>query len=112
MRETRMLGQFWYREVAPAVDVSLDLKWFDGEARGKVFVPCPVATQDFGIDLRAQKNDEYLSLPLALSYGLLIAAASGTKFTVTGDPSAWPQQWGTLLEGQLREFRVPAPISH
>ena len=107
-----MLGQFWYREVAPETDISLNLQWLGGQAKGKVFVPCPVAKKELELDLRVQKNDEYLSLPLAISYALFIAAMSGTKLTITGDTSAWPPEWGTLLEGQLRDFRVPAPITH
>ncbi|SFV32218.1 hypothetical protein SAMN05216456_1574 [Devosia crocina] len=107
-----MLGQFWYKEAAPDDDVVLELKWVNEEPYGKVATPCWVARQPISDELGVKHEDEFMKLPFALSYGLLVAAASGARFTVSGDPTVWPKPWGNLLMGELRDLRVPAPISH
>lgn len=106
-----MLGQFWFRDEPPDEDVVLDLCWIAEEPRGRVVTPVWVSKSIEGSELKVAESDQYISLPLALSYGLLVASSVNLKFTVSGDASVWPEEWGNLLEGELRQFRVPAPRS-
>jgi hypothetical protein len=88
-----MIGQFSYSEMPCTKHVAVRLGWQSGESVARVETPADVAqVLPFHIPL----DDEYMSLPIALGYAVMISGMSGTKMTLTGDVSAWPEQWGAL----------------
>lgn len=93
-----MLGKFWYRGSPLPGDVVLELRWDADERRGRVHTPSWVFDHPVAPDLSLQQNDEYISLALAFSYGLLVAASAGACLTISGDRSAWPGEWGKLID--------------
>lgn len=105
-----MLGQFWYGGDAADAGVVMHLSWIDSEPMAKVTAPTWAIERLKGLQDTFAPQEEYIRLPFALSYAILLSCLANLTFTISGDASAWPAQWGNLLEGQLREFRVPAPI--
>lgn len=76
----------------------LDMSWQGDEPGAKVVAPGWVldALADRGYPLRAE--DEFISLAMALSYGVLVASLAGADLTLSGDRSAWPISWGVLFD--------------
>lgn len=93
-----MIGQFSYASEMPEWDVVLDLAW-DGEgARGRVIAPKWVQLALEDKDVGVRDDDDFIGLPVALSYGILLAAMAGAQLTLSGDRSVWPSHWGPLVE--------------
>lgn len=107
-----MLGNFWYRIVPPPDDVVVELCWVEGERRAKVTTPCWISEHPLASKILLEPSEEYIGLPMAFSYGVLIAATAGAYFTISGDRSAWPSEWGDLIEGLSRSLHEPYAISH
>lgn len=93
-----MIGQFTYADDAPGSHVVLDLAWRGVDAVGRVAAPRWVVDILTHTMINAREHDEYMGLSLALSYGILVAAAAGAPLTITGDRTVWPAEWGRLLD--------------
>lgn len=96
------LAQFAYADRAPAAHLSLQLAWIDGTAAGRLDVPREVVRQ-FSGRLGISFDDEYMRLPVALSYAVLIAAETAVPLTITGDRTAWPERFGALTTRHLEQ---------
>jgi hypothetical protein len=107
-----MLGQFWF-ERSPCDDsVVVVMDWVDGERRGKVLTPCWISEHPLASELLLEPSDELIGLPMALSYGVLLASTAGADLTISGDYSVWPQEWGQLAEDQRHRSFACVSISH
>jgi hypothetical protein len=93
---TEMIAHFWYAEEPAATHVTVRLAWHDGQPSGRVEAPAFVAWERPELDIPLGGPDDFMSLGYALGYGVLIATTAGTKLTLTGDVTAWPQEWGVL----------------
>ena len=94
-----MIGEFIYDANAPDGSVVLELGWDKGTAVARVLSPqWVIEALKSEFDVRAQ--DEFLIVPLALCYGLLVSAKCNTRLRVCGDRTAWPPQWEQLLVTQ------------
>lgn len=93
-----MIGQFSYASEWPQGHVVLELAWEGGLPRARVVAPVWVVAALTGTQIAPRRADEYLGLPIALSYGVLVASVTGALFTVSGDKSVWPQEWGPLVD--------------
>ncbi|SMQ65778.1 hypothetical protein SAMN06295905_1314 [Devosia lucknowensis] len=105
-----MLGQFWYQRKSSDSDVVVHLKLVDGHSMAKVSAPERDIEKLVAFGVALPPFDDYMQLPFALSYAVLIACYGPLNLTISGDQNAWPDQWGNLLDGQFREFRIAAPI--
>jgi len=103
-----MIGRFWYAESPCGKHITVRLAWQNGSARARVEPPAGVADKLGDDDIPLRADDEFMSLPIALGYAVLIAGLSETSLTVTGDVTAWPQEWGSLSERPRR----PRPLPH
>lgn len=93
-----MIGQFSYASEKPQGHVILELAWERGLPRARVVAPAWVIEALANTQIVPRRDDEYLGLPIALSYGVLVATVAGALFTVSGDKSVWPQGWGLLID--------------
>lgn len=93
-----MIGRFWYAESPCRNHIAVRLAWQDGLAKARVESPLALVDELSGTDIPFRKDDEFMVLPIALGYAVLLAGLSKTRLTVTGDVTAWPQEWGSLSE--------------
>jgi hypothetical protein len=100
-----MIGQFIYTAGAPQDHIVLDLTWRGAVAEARVSSPEHVIELFERGDVGVRQDDEFMSLPIALGYAVLLAGLSQTALVVTGDRSAWPCEWGELLELQQPALR-------
>jgi hypothetical protein len=105
-----MIGRFVYMAGPPEGHIVLDLSYGARTAEARVYSPDHVAHlfQQHQIGMRYE--DELMSLPIALSYAVLLAGLSDTALVVSGDRSAWPQEWGELLD--MRPAALVGAKSH
>lgn len=80
------------------------MAWKGGQARARIVAPAWVIDALVDTHIEPRRDDEYLGLPIALSYGVLVAAVAGALFTISGDKSVWPQEWGELIERHARRW--------
>ena len=104
-----MIGQFAFSPLASKADVVLELAWVEQQASGRVLAPDWVITKLSDALIPARADDEFLRLPYALSYSILVATFADVKLTITGDRSAWPEHWGAL---SLDRRSLRSIISH
>lgn len=104
MAVDRVIGQFSYAAEMPQDHVVLDLAWEGGQPRARVVAPAWVVQALVDTNIVPRPDDEYLGLPIALSYGVLVASVAGALFTVSGDKSVWPLEWGILIESHTRRW--------
>ena|SRR5215217_5718212 len=92
-----MIGQFSYAYEIDDSHVGLLMAWDAGAAKARVVSPRWVVDilQDKNVGVRDQ--DEFMALPMALSYSILIATMAGAYLTVSGDTTVWPREWGDLV---------------
>lgn len=107
-----MIGHFWFRDAAAEADIIVELIATGTSCSGRVRAPASVVAELVRQNLPVRAHDEVMDLPFALSYGVLLASMSKTNLTISGDRSAWPEDWGALLEGTLRFTMPPRVISH
>lgn len=88
-----MIGQFWFAESPCRLHVAVRLDWRSGERVGRVEPPAEVAER---LPFDVPVEDEFITLPMALGFAVTIAALAGSKLTITGDVTAWPEDWGVL----------------
>ena len=98
-----MIGHFYYMAGAPDGEVVLDLGWEGGAPTGRVIASPAVLDVLEGHGVGARSDEEPMSLPLALSYAVLLATLSGASLYLTGDRSAWEPHWGDLFEPLPRQ---------
>lgn len=53
-----------------------------------------------------KKSDEYMRLPIALGYGVMVAGVTAASLVVSGDATAWPLKWGDLVGAELNKRQV------
>ena len=51
---------------------------------------------DRGTDYGLIRTGETLALPIALGLGVILASLTFTDFYLSGDQTAWSEQWGPL----------------
>lgn len=102
-----MIGRFFYSCEERPLDVLVDLQWRGGSPGGVVRAPDWVLDKLEGNDFALKANDEFMQLPFALSYGVLVASAAHAKLTFCGDRSAWMDVWGTLVDRPSELVTVP-----
>jgi hypothetical protein len=93
-----MIAQFWFAEEPPPTHISLQLTLIDGEPYGRVYAPPDVVSEMLERDMPARQEDEFIWLPLALGYAVTMSGITSAALTLTGDLTAWPQDWGILSE--------------
>ena len=93
-----MIGRFVYMNGAPGGHIVLDLSWRDGAPEARVSSPDHVVELFRRQDMSVRYDDEAMSLPIALGYAVLLAGLSETDLVVSGDRSAWPSEWGELVD--------------
>lgn len=93
-----MIGRFVYKPEAMRDDIVLHMGWLGQKPVAQVIPPCWVVDMLKDHEVAAREDDEYMGLPMALSYGVLLAGLSGASLVVAGDRSAWPSEWGNLME--------------
>lgn len=98
-----MIGQFSFSDDAPASHIALELAWRDGYASGRIIAPGSVV-EDLAEQLAMRPQDEFISLPIALGYSIIVAMTAGVPLTLTGDRSVWPEDLGAL-QSQVQEIR-------
>lgn len=93
-----MIGRFSYATDVFADHVMLELMWDGLFAKGRVIAPSWVIEALEGSHISIRPDDELLALPIALSYAVLVTASCGAPLTLTGDRTAWPEEWGGLKD--------------
>lgn len=89
-----MIGQFRYSERPCDQHVVVWMEWLDGLPSARVETPGHVSNHLEEMNMVPIAGA--MGLEFALGYGVLIAALSRAKLTLSGDLSAWPSEWGDL----------------
>jgi hypothetical protein len=102
-----MIGQFIFTAGPPAGFICLELAWDRDDQIGRVRSPDHVVNLLKDHEVGVRRDDEFMSLPIALGYAVMLAGLSGADLVLSGDRSAWPMAWGDLIEmPALRMVRV------
>ena len=91
-----MIGQFRFVNSPTAETIAIRMLWVDGEPMATIHLPDTVRQLARTSDFEVLTGDEPLRLPVILGYGVSIAALTGHALRLTGDESAWRQEWGSL----------------
>lgn len=104
-----MIGSFYYSPHHRPADVVINMTWQNGQRGGIVSTPhwVLVDLEPQGLSLRPA--DEFMRLPFAISYGVLVATSANAQLTLTGDRGVWRREWGSLLERPLLTMTVSPP---
>ncbi|WP_157959573.1 hypothetical protein [Devosia submarina] len=78
------------------------MQWKDRGAIGVLHVPESVSNLTKGTDYEFIKSGESLALPIALGLGLILAGLSDADLVLSGDKTAWKENWGALLDAPSR----------
>lgn len=89
-----MIADFRYDTSPGEEDVVVELFWDHGTRMGRIRPPAIV---DDAIFLHDLPNPEPLPVIYAVAYAMVLAAQSNRRLRLSGDQSAWPQEWGTLI---------------
>ncbi|NGP19403.1 hypothetical protein [Devosia aurantiaca] len=95
-----MIGRFVYMAGAPAGYIVLQMVWRDNLPMARVRSPEIVVDRLRDDNMDVRREDEYMSLAVALGYGVLLAGLSGAGMVLSGDRSVWPDEWGELMDMQ------------
>lgn len=101
-----MIGSFYYSPHHRPADVVIEMMWQDGLRGGIVSAPDWVLHDLEGQGLSLRPADEFMRLPFALSYGVLVATSAHAQLTLTGDRDVWMREWGSLVERPLLSATV------
>lgn len=89
-----MIAQFWYAEAPCEKHVAVRMHWSEGSP--VACVEAPACVTHHLAQLNIAHIEGVTDLAFALGYGVTIAGLAGAKLTITGDASAWPDEWGEL----------------
>lgn len=105
-----MIAQFWYADIPCDKHVAVRMEWFEGEPSGSVEVPHHLAGRLDALSISPTTGTMRLSF--ALGYGVLIAAATDAKLTITGDMTVWPDDWGELAPREAAILPMRKAATH
>lgn len=105
-----MIGHFVFMAGAPANHIVLHMGWNGDTPMARVSSPQDVVDRFKNEAMNVREDDEYMSLPIALSYAVLLSSLSDAGLIVSGDRSAWPVEWGQLLD--MQPYSVLKARSH
>lgn len=91
-----MIAQFRFAQPPPIEAISIVMSWQENRAVGVVYLPDAVRELAEMSDYIVVGTDHTMQLPLALGYGVTIAALTGQPLYISGDASAWHADWGAL----------------
>lgn len=94
-----MIGHFSYHPHGAPNHVLVEMCWRPTGEAARVLAPAWVVERLAEFDVGVRREDELMSLHLAMSYAVLLAALSNAPLCLSGDKSVWPERWGKLLEG-------------
>nr|WP_295884938.1 hypothetical protein [uncultured Devosia sp.] len=91
-----MIGQFLYEARPPIGSIIVEMAWQEGEPTGSVTVPAEVRQSAIDNHVPVLEPGESLSLALAVGYAVTIAMLTDQELCLTGDRTAWREEWGWL----------------
>jgi hypothetical protein len=65
---------------------------------GVIHIPLAVSTLLEGSDYEHIRSGESLVLPIALGLSLILAGLSDSYLVLSGEKTAWNENWGALLD--------------
>mgnify|MGYP001229631172 CR=1 FL=1 len=90
-----MIADFRF-DPAPSVDdVVVELLWHGEERMGQIVVP---PGMDEAIVISGLPDLKPLPVISAVAYAMVLAAQSHRHLKLSGDPSAWRREWGSLIK--------------
>lgn len=90
-----MIADFRYEKFPTVETVAVELFWSGDTRMGSVLVPHELAQEIASHDMPSA--DGAMKIAMALAYGIVLAANSGTRLVISGDQSVWPIDWGALI---------------
>lgn len=90
-----MLADFRYDPAPSGEDVVVELFWDDATRMGRIIMPDHISEAAAISNL---PDPGPLPTISAVAYALVLAAESGLCLRLSGDPSVWPSEWGSLLQ--------------
>ena len=91
-----MIGRFFYAERKLSGCIVVEMEWKGESAQGVMHIPEHVSKMTEGTDYGLIRTGETLALPIALGLGVILASLTFTDFYLSGDQTAWSEQWGPL----------------
>ena len=104
--QIRMIANFRFSEIPPSEHIVLDLAWSQDGPVGRVRTPQHLFGMLEHMGMSPKKNDEYMRLPIALGYGVMVAGVTAASLVVSGDATAWPPKWGDLVGAEQNKRQV------
>ena len=84
--------------------MQIEMQWRDRGAVGVLHIPSAVSKITAGTDYEHIKSGESLALPVALGLGIILAGLADAHLLLSGDKTAWKDNWGALLDAPLGNF--------
>ena len=91
-----MIGQFCFIPYPPADAIAVHMARQGAEAEGSVSMPSDVRLLAIQHDVPVLEASEKVSLAIAMGYAVTIAMMSDLELVLTGDETAWRDDWGQL----------------
>ena len=91
-----MIGQFCFMAHPPGDAIAVHMVRKGGEAEGSVSMPSDVRLLAIQHDVPVLEASEKVSLAIAMGYAVTIAMMSDLELVLTGDETAWRDDWGQL----------------
>jgi hypothetical protein len=101
-----MIAHFCFSDRPPPEHVVLDLAWSEDGPVGRVKTPQHLFGMLEHMGMSPKKDDEYMRLPIALGYGVMVAGMTAASLVVSGDLTAWPAKWGDLVGAERAKMQV------
>jgi hypothetical protein len=76
----------------------IEMRWEDRGAAGVLHIPTSVSNLIRGTDYEYIRSGESLALPIALGLSLILAGLTNTSLVLSGDRTAWKDEWGALID--------------
>lgn len=91
-----MIGQFHFNARPPEGVIIVRMAWQAGEPTGSVIVPVGIRRSAIENDVPMLEPGESLSLAMAVGFAVTIAMLTDQELCLTGDRTAWREEWGWL----------------
>lgn len=91
-----MIGQFRFAPNPSDETIAISMSWQDDQPQGSIYFPPDVRHLAEEADHFLVQHGETLTLGMALGIGVMLAALTNHALCLSGDETAWRQEWGRL----------------
>jgi hypothetical protein len=81
--------------------MQIEMQWEGDTPIGVLCIPASISNLLIGSDFEHIRSGESLALPISLGLCLILSALTNSHLVLSGDRTAWKENWGALLDFPL-----------